>query len=67
LGLRLREASRSRASDSLWEGGGTLPGQPDPLENGDEFGQYTLALKCSECGHERTAEPRTLQGFAAEM
>jgi len=26
----------------------------------DEFGQYTLVLKCSECGHERTAEPHTL-------
>ena len=26
----------------------------------DEFGQYTLALKCGACGHERTAEPRTL-------
>jgi hypothetical protein len=21
----------------------------------DEFGRYTLVLKCSECGHERTA------------
>ena len=27
---------------------------------GDEFGQYTLVLKCSECGHERTAEAHTL-------
>jgi len=26
----------------------------------DEFGQYTLVLKCSECGHERTTEPHTL-------
>jgi len=26
----------------------------------DEFGQYTLVLKCAECGHERKAEPRTL-------
>jgi hypothetical protein len=26
----------------------------------DEFGQYTLALKCSACGHERTAQPHTL-------
>jgi hypothetical protein len=26
----------------------------------DEFGQYTLVLKCSECGHERTAEPYML-------
>jgi hypothetical protein len=26
----------------------------------DEFGQYTLVLKCSKCGHERTAEPHTL-------
>jgi hypothetical protein len=26
----------------------------------DEFGQYTLVLKCSECGHERKAEPHTL-------
>ena len=26
----------------------------------DEFGQYTLVLKCTACGHERTAEPRTL-------
>ena len=26
----------------------------------DEFGQYTLVLKCGACGHERTAEPRTL-------
>jgi len=26
----------------------------------DEFGQYTLVLKCAACGHERTAEPRTL-------
>jgi rRNA maturation protein Nop10 len=22
----------------------------------DEFGQYTLALKCSACGHERAAD-----------
>jgi hypothetical protein len=28
----------------------------------DEFGQYTLVLKCSNCGHERTAEPHTLGG-----
>jgi rRNA maturation protein Nop10 len=26
----------------------------------DEFGQYTLVLKCSECGHERKAEPHAL-------
>ena len=26
----------------------------------DDFGQYALVLKCAECGHERTAEPRTL-------
>jgi rRNA maturation protein Nop10 len=26
----------------------------------DEFGQYTLVMKCGACGHERTAEPRTL-------
>jgi DNA-directed RNA polymerase subunit M/transcription elongation factor TFIIS len=26
----------------------------------DEFGQYTLVLKCSKCGHERKAEPHTL-------
>lgn len=26
----------------------------------DEFGQYTLVLKCAECGHERKAEPTTL-------
>jgi ribosomal protein S14 len=26
----------------------------------DEFGQYTLVLKCSECGHERKADPLTL-------
>jgi hypothetical protein len=26
----------------------------------DEFGQYTLTLTCSACGHERTAEPNTL-------
>jgi hypothetical protein len=26
----------------------------------DEFGQYTLVLKCSQCGHERKAEPLTL-------
>jgi len=26
----------------------------------DEFGQYTLVLKCAECGHERKAEPMTL-------
>jgi hypothetical protein len=26
----------------------------------DEFGQYTLVLKCAGCGHERTAEPHTL-------
>lgn len=26
----------------------------------DEFGQYTLVLKCAECGHERKAEPLTL-------
>ena len=26
----------------------------------DEFGQYTLVLKCSSCGHARMAEPHTL-------
>jgi ribosomal protein L44E len=26
----------------------------------DEFGQYALVLKCSECGHERTTQPTTL-------
>jgi rRNA maturation protein Nop10 len=26
----------------------------------DEFGQYTLVLKCAECGHERKAEPLSL-------
>jgi rRNA maturation protein Nop10 len=26
----------------------------------DEFGQYTLLLKCAECGHERSASPTTL-------
>ncbi|MGO9930879.1 MAG: hypothetical protein ACLPV8_03575 [Steroidobacteraceae bacterium] len=26
----------------------------------DEFGQYTLVLTCSECGHERKAEPLML-------
>jgi len=26
----------------------------------DECGQYTLVLKCAECGHERKAEPHTL-------
>jgi rRNA maturation protein Nop10 len=31
------------------------------LKLSDEFGQYTLFLKCSVCGHERHAEP---QAFA---
>lgn len=26
----------------------------------DEFGQYTLVMKCAQCGHERKAEPLTL-------
>jgi hypothetical protein len=26
----------------------------------DEFAQYTLVLKCSYCGHERTADPQIL-------
>jgi rRNA maturation protein Nop10 len=26
----------------------------------DEFGQYTLVMKCAECGHERKAEPPAL-------
>jgi hypothetical protein len=26
----------------------------------DEFGQYTLILKCTACGHERSAVPTTL-------
>ena len=26
----------------------------------DEFGQYTLVIKCEPCGHERIAEPHTL-------
>jgi len=26
----------------------------------DEFGQYILVIKCAACGHERTAEPRTV-------
>lgn len=26
----------------------------------DEFGQYTLVLKCAACGHERATHPTTL-------
>jgi hypothetical protein len=26
----------------------------------DEFGQYTLVLKCASCGHERITQPNTL-------
>ena len=26
----------------------------------DEFGQYTLVLQCSSCGHERHAQPHAL-------
>lgn len=26
----------------------------------DEFGVYSLAIKCESCGHLRTAEPHTL-------
>lgn len=26
----------------------------------DEFGEYRLVLSCAACGHERSAEPRTL-------
>ena len=26
----------------------------------DEFGQYTLVIKCLMCGHERAAQPHTL-------
>jgi len=26
----------------------------------DEFGQYSLRLHCTACGHERSAEPQTL-------
>jgi hypothetical protein len=26
----------------------------------DEFGQYTLVLKCAACGHERITHPTTL-------
>jgi hypothetical protein len=26
----------------------------------DEFGQYTLVLKCAACGHERTTQPNAL-------
>jgi hypothetical protein len=26
----------------------------------DEFGQYTLILKCDQCGHERITQPTTL-------
>src|SRR6267154_2470045 len=29
----------------------------------DHFGQYVLVLKC-ECGHTRTAQPKTLAGLA---
>jgi hypothetical protein len=27
---------------------------------GDEFGQYTLILKCDKCGHERITQPTML-------
>jgi hypothetical protein len=29
----------------------------------DEFGQYTLILRCAACSHERAAEPRALSGL----
>jgi hypothetical protein len=34
----------------------------DPKINklSDEFGQYTLVLQCSACGHERHAQPHAL-------
>jgi ribosomal protein L44E len=37
-----------------------MPGEFHIDKLSDEFGQYTLVLKCSACGHERTAEPHTL-------
>jgi hypothetical protein len=33
---------------------------PKILKLSDEFGQYTLVLKCSACGHERHAQPHAL-------
>jgi hypothetical protein len=30
------------------------------LKLSDEFGQYTLVLQCSACGHERHAQPHAL-------
>lgn len=30
------------------------------LKLSDEFGQYTLVLKCSACSHERHAQPQLL-------
>jgi hypothetical protein len=30
------------------------------LKLSDEFGQYTLVLKCSACNHERHAQPHAL-------
>jgi hypothetical protein len=36
---------------------------PTVIRLSDNFGQYVLILKC-ECGHVRTAQPRTLAGLA---
>src|SRR5271155_2773763 len=42
---------------------GTIGGMPTNFhveKLSDEFGQFTLVLKCLACDHERTAEPHTL-------
>jgi hypothetical protein len=55
------------AVGEYWMDDFTAPGQEltvatDPKINklSDEFGQYTLVLQCSGCGHERHAQPHAL-------
>jgi hypothetical protein len=35
-----------------------MPGEFNIQRLSDEFGQFTLQLQCSACGHERNAEPQ---------
>jgi ribosomal protein L44E len=55
------------AASEYWMDDFAAPGQElavatDPKINklSDEFGQYTLVLQCSGCGHERHAQPHAL-------
>ena len=56
-----------RGAHEYWMDEPSLPGQELAMAQelkivklSDEFGQYTLVLKCSACNHERHAQPHAL-------